>query len=339
MLLTIEVFREVNFVRRSLQLCMLAAVLLGPAASAEANVPLGGQKWPSGKIKVYDATPKSMRWSINWAIKHLNQVGARVTITKVSKRSRADVVISRKKKLPTCSGMATLGRAPGHDFVWVRDCRGYPFAEYMLVGIVVHELGHNLGLQHARGDKCAVMTAVLTQECMIDEDKREWRCAPVTSADLKALVRRYGKRRSRVERTWCPLPQLKFPSSAKPPKNLALKDAAWEGDPWFPNFRMNFSFSAFSPKVENAVSDVYLRGVNSSCASVDWGAAVEFRYDVEPESGAVDLDFGDVAAGTWCFRIESDLTSMIPGAEYPAPAVSNAVEVTIPQSPSPPPEE
>ena len=332
--------------RISLLLAMSIALLavLAPSAPA-ASVPFRGAKWPGGKIKVYDGTPASYRWSVDYAISHYNAIGAKVKFVKVKKKRQANLVVTEDRKLKT-AGLASLGY-PGkrrQARVWLRhDSKD----RYAFAGVVAHEFGHVLGLDHPRSTKiCAMMNQNFEFVCSwIKNDGVNWVCGIVQPADLKVLQKKYGKRKSKVKNRLC-----KIPTSETAPamtSSFAFDNGAWETVQWGDSparmYLASFTFAPFAPTSSALVQsqELVLQRFDGACAAATetgwqqipnwpdgWADGSEQTL-VDPASGRAADRIGGVEAGaTFCYRLEA--RSFTRYGSDPPPVYSSAVEVVVP---------
>jgi hypothetical protein len=190
--------------RRGIGLALVLGLLAAPSA-AGAYV-IGGKRWPGRTITYYNGDKKLKR-PVELAVRAWNTSGVRIRFRPVS-RARAQVVIrpggasitpfsSSEFDSGACSGFADLGWWPGRRQAHVTLDRGC-FGLLVSTEVVVHELGHILGLNHpSRG--CSVMTASPYLFCRSQPKEWEYRCRYLRADDLRGAVRLYGGRVKRSE--------------------------------------------------------------------------------------------------------------------------------------------
>lgn len=188
--------------RSRIGLALVVALLAMPAA-AHAYV-IGGSRWPSHRITYFNAD-RSMAAAVDLAVRAWNTSGARVRFVPTT-RKRADVII-RKKRPPTagaavlqgfCQGYSDIGhyKTPEHVDLSPRCAGGLE----TLAGVAAHELGHILGLDHARG--CATMSASVWQFCAPPKLAWQYRCRLLQTDDVRGAVALYGGH-VRQKRAFC----------------------------------------------------------------------------------------------------------------------------------------
>lgn len=326
---------------------LLALSVFLAASAGAASVPFRGKPWPGGKIKVYNGAPKSYEWSINYAIKHYSEIGAKVKFVKVKKKKQANLVVIEDKKLKT-AGLATLGYPGKRRKATVRllhDSRD----KYAFAGVVAHEFGHVLGLDHPKSKNlCAMMNQYFELSCSwIKNDGVNWVCGIVQPADLKPLQKKYGKRKSKVKSRLCKIPA----GELTPTMTSSFTyngDGTWQtlqwGDSPARTFVVPLNFIPFAPINSDLVwsYELALQRFEGSCAAATEGgwSQIENWADgtaqslVDPASGlAADRLHGYDSGGTVCYRLES--RSYTKYGSDPAPVHGPTVEVVVPSDPSP----
>jgi hypothetical protein len=208
----------------------LVPLLLSVLVSVALALPLDNwagtarpRPWPGGVITYWDAT--GWRDTVPQAVAQWNRAGARVRFVRAQSRAAADVVLlSDSDKVDrqcrqahvsgsgrSCAGYATAIGYPGPAGakVLVRDrppsTLGDPPAQE--VRLVVHELGHILGLTHRPSCRSVMNHSSALTGC--DREKL-FAAAPSSSArlcgpfpaDVAAARRLYGSTRRKGSR-WC----------------------------------------------------------------------------------------------------------------------------------------
>lgn len=199
--------------KRSLLAAALLALALAPASSS--YVP-GGNPWPGGTIRYYNAAA-DQAWPVARAAWVWNHSGARVRFVP-SSRADAQLVIDR---FPhggcVAHARATLGFGrPARVWLPRIDETSELCNSYTMAHAVAHELGHVLGLAHEeRG--CALMNPTGTwrgPKLCPTAQPWEWRCGLLEEDDVRGAVALYGGRIAAVARD-CPVYQaIRAPARA-----------------------------------------------------------------------------------------------------------------------------
>lgn len=169
--------------------CALALVLGAVCAPPADAYHLGGQRWPGRTITYHNLAP-GYAWSLARAVEAWNRSGARLRFVPKPRRKAQVLIHGRGSGSPWgCTGYATIGFVPrviggGHVYIQRRCGR------FIGAGILAHELGHVLGLDH-EDRRCATMNSVLWARCG-DPGLDRWHCRLVERDDARGAVRRYG---------------------------------------------------------------------------------------------------------------------------------------------------
>lgn len=294
-------------VRRSLLVLVpvVASLMAVPALAPAADVPFTGKPWPRGAVTYYDATPSSYRFSVRAAVGHWNAVGARVRFVRTTSRRRADLVL-RSDPRARVPGTATLGHVPGRQaHATFNKDRGITRDRYATTWLVVHELGHVLGLGHPRSrSQCAVMNLRFFQACDFQGvTPQTWVCGMVQPADLRPLQRRYGRRATRKQTRYCP--RGTSPGVASAPTDttatgLWVEDRTAEGVP----FRKAVVDLRWTPIRPGARTEAIIERLDLPCAQATaerWERDGTFVLapgdvtEIDPAAGSI-RDVGGSAA-------------------------------------------
>jgi hypothetical protein len=184
---------------------IFATLLLALAPAAWHEMPVlasdrGPQAWPGGTLTYFDAS--GSRAAVDAAATRWNRSGVQIRLRPASDRAHANVVfVANAKVLRSTCGRSCLGLSStiGHP----RSSRavvtlnpsiaGTPTA--LSVWVVMHELGHVLGLEHRKGS-CSLMNAhAFDDSCTFSRTAKTadaLPCGPAAS-DVTAAARLYGR--------------------------------------------------------------------------------------------------------------------------------------------------
>ena len=198
-------------------LLALAVLSVGWAASASAYVK-GGNPWPHGVIRYYNADAAA-RTEVAAAAAAWNHSGAHVHFVATSRSQASVVVYPWPKHFSAALGQACSSQDDGcasvgfvgtigshHYFVIGIDgkpqSKGYVYLKApdpshlmtvpLMDVVATHEFGHVLGLAHSQ--KCATMDAPLDSSCTIpnNSDENGYICNPLQTDDARGAVALYG---------------------------------------------------------------------------------------------------------------------------------------------------
>jgi hypothetical protein len=144
---------------------------------------------PAVVIGVSNAAPE-YDWGLDRAMRAWNKSGARVRFTYTT-ADDADVVVMTAPEdaceLPQAAACTFAGRPGGGQRpIWIVQRLG----RYDMARLLVHELGHILGLGHVN-EGCVAMTPGPWQNCR-PAPRGTWRCRLLALGDIERAVRIYG---------------------------------------------------------------------------------------------------------------------------------------------------
>jgi len=187
-----------------------AALLIACWAPSAHAYRLAGKRWPGKPATITYWNGTGYDEEVAVAVQAWNTSGVRVRFVR-AKRARADVAMTSYPVLPGvlqgygAAGRASVGYSP---FSYVRVSRGSEGAA--ITGVIAHELGHVLGLEH-ENRFCSVMNTLPWVEC--DSPRN---CAILQPDDLRGAIRRYGGRARRAGGELCPPPPIATSMSTIP---------------------------------------------------------------------------------------------------------------------------
>lgn len=138
------------------QMIVEGDISIGPAAAVPGDVALGligyagderERLWPGGVVpyRIASAFTPAEREVIQAAIAHYNARSARTGITWVARENQADYVVFRRNPNLDFTGYSSIGRQGGAQTIQLNPTR----STYR-PGLVIHEMGHTLGLWHTQ---------------------------------------------------------------------------------------------------------------------------------------------------------------------------------------------
>jgi hypothetical protein len=173
----------------ALRLTGIVVGLFGPGAVRSIHARMTeSDRWPGGIVRIYDAAPSAAQ-PFRAAVRAWNTSGAHVRF-EVVPRSEADVVVAFGSASKcdrgdaACAPVGHWGAKP--EIIWLVD-HDDPEDE---AHILVHELGHVIGLEHSGG--CTAMNPHWPP-CLRAWDGH-WRCRLLERPDIARAVELYGGR-------------------------------------------------------------------------------------------------------------------------------------------------
>jgi hypothetical protein len=182
---------------------------LTTALSANAPAPPGYiKKWPKGKIRYFDASKDHV--AVRAAAEIWNTSGLNIHFIEVKKKSKAQLIVENNaRRVPDgcgsglgSDGYQGKGRKAVISILHGKPEDGQPCAIPGKTIIMVHEMGHVLGLEHYNRS-CSIMNSgniagVAPNECFGQHPTEEdyapgrWMCHPLTDVDLSRVKKLYG---------------------------------------------------------------------------------------------------------------------------------------------------
>jgi hypothetical protein len=213
--------------------CSLIAAPVQAHPTAYPSFVVQGEPWPGrGTARITYFNTTQTKWPVKQAAKAWNSSGANVRFVPAS-RKRAKLVIvdeSGPRSDGFLRGTGTLGYIrPGQlSIIFGPDGRpkirklrrpnrvtlsrlAHPRRpNYNMAGVVAHEFGHVLGLNHEDGE-CATMNSVLWMRC---SDARP--CRLLERDDIQGAIKLYGGRVRTPTPPFCPKPPKKVERLSDP---------------------------------------------------------------------------------------------------------------------------
>jgi len=174
---------------------------VGHVISAEANQ---RQYWNQDTITVKDLSGWGL--SLNIAMQQWNNAGLGVQFQSTTGQKADIIVVSSPSKCHgSCAAVTNfLGYRPGSQQTIAMsrfpDLSEQRHATYWSVRVLVHELGHALGLPHHPG--CRVMSENFARDCRIWDESKAFVCGPLRS-DINEAKKIYGVASRHKIRTGC----------------------------------------------------------------------------------------------------------------------------------------
>jgi hypothetical protein len=302
--------------RRSRALLLgLAAVAIpscGFASTAGAFVAVSkSSTWPHGRIPYYIKN-KAIAGPVTTAASIWNHSGAKVRFVRVSKRSRAGLVVSIKQFGACTNGTVNVGAGAEK----LADANvGYGFGHKQQlrfdntcpasgsINVLVHELGHVLGLQHSK--KCSAMFPYDGGGCgagpLIWED---W-CQKLRPDDVNGAIHLYGgKSRVRsINRSYCTDPATRAAIPVAPAFTAAVAYPVSSDATLAIGFAPGagpLASTGFGISTDCKMYPVPARGLVYGRSGVKWHpAALGTNVPAGTSYAAI---YGAVAAGHYCLQ-------------------------------------